>query len=119
MISKELSQYDLKMEQNKDKEREPIDFSITEDGDTVCEVWGSEPWKDVNITCQHPYQCIDFSDDDEMGECELCGAQCYWCWRYSYDDGYKASDRYIVKWERPDGIGGLVGKHLKQLQEKW
>lgn len=118
-LEKELKQYDLKIRYSEAEDREPIDFAIEDNNDNVCWVWGSEPWKDVQVECDHPYQCIDWGDDDEMGECELCGAQCHWHWEYDYDDGYKAGDRIIHGWEKPDKIGGLVGKYLKELQKKF
>lgn len=119
-IEKELKQYDLRMRESDSEDREPIDFAIEDDNDNVCWVWGSEPWTDIQVECDHPYQCIDWGDDDEMGECELCGAQCHWHWEYNYDNGYKAGERVIHGWERPDKkIGGLVGKYIKHLQKGW
>lgn len=115
-LKKELEQYDLKMRHSESEDREPIDFSIEDDQDNVCWVWGSEPFKDVQVECDHPYQCIDWGDDDEMGECELCGAQCYWHWE---SDGEGGQERVIHGWEHPDKPFGIVGRYLKDLQKEW
>lgn len=117
-IEKELDQYDLRLRESDNPERLPIDFSIEDDDNNICWVWGKNV-DDVEIECNHPYQCIDWGDDDECGECELCGAQCNWHWEYNYDDGYKAGERVVHGWERPTKIAGLVGKYLKELQKKF
>lgn len=110
-MEKELSQYDLKVRYSEAEDKQPIDFSIEDNQDNVCWVWGKTP-EDVEIECDHPYQCIDWGDDDECGECELCGASCEWHWE---DDGEGGQDRAVHTWHNPERIGGLVGKYLKEL----
>ena len=111
-LSDLLKEYELTIEESNSSEREPIDFTIRDGDDQWCaEVWG-ENADDVEIECNHPYQCISWGDDDEMGECELCGAQCEW----HYVDGegsYK--DKEPHKWHNPDTIGGIAGRYLKGL----
>jgi len=115
-MEKELEQYDLRARHSDAEDREPIDFTIEDDYDNVCWVWGSEPWKNIQCDCDHPYQCIDWGDDDECGVCELCGASCDWHWE---NDGEGGQERVIHAWHKPEEIGGVVGKYLKELRERW
>lgn len=111
-IEKELDQYDLRLRESDNPERLPIDFSIEDDDDNICWVWGKNV-DDVEVECNHPYQCIDWGDDDECGECELCGAQCEWHW-VAGDGSYK--DREPHSWHRPDKVSGLISKYLESLR---
>lgn len=114
-LSDLLKEYELTIEESNSSERKPIDFTIRDGDDQWCaEVWGEDP-KSVEVECDHPYQCIDWGDDDECGECELCGAQCYWRWE---NDGDGGQERNIYKWERPERVGGLVKKYLKSLEQE-
>lgn len=116
-MEEELKEYDLKIRESDSPDRLPIDFSIEDDQDNVCWVWGENPY-DVEVECDHPHQCIEFDDDETVGECALCGATCDWHYEVDWDSGYKASERTPHGWHRPEKIGGLVGKYLKQLKEK-
>lgn len=134
-FEKELKKYGLKVyhkEHRQDREDpddyEPIDFSIDDGTDNVAWVWGSEPFHDFEIECEHPEICIDWGDDDECGECLLCGDQCNWQWveqtEYEGTDEYgnveysDASYRDILDWHHTSNKG-LIGKYLKHLQETW
>lgn len=107
---------------------EPIDFTIDDGKDTVAQVWGSHPSNDVCIECDHPSEALDWGDDDECGECLLCGDQCMWHWEEGTeyegtdDDGNvmssKWGDRVIDEWHHTDNKG-LIGKYLKELQDRW
>ena len=107
---------------------EPIDFSISDETDNVAWVWGSEPFSDVQVECDHPEISIEWGDDDECGECPLCGAQCNWHWAkdvvnegHDCDGNYYAYSgdvREIDEWHKTKNKG-LIGKYLKHLQEKW
>lgn len=113
-----LKEYGLHVEHSEADDREPIDFEIRDDQDElVATVWGSEPWHDVQIDCEHPY--VDFDDDETVGECPLCGATCTWYWDESADDGYTIKVKMPDQWEKPEKIGGIVGEYLKKLQEKF
>lgn len=108
---------------------EPIDFSIEDGEDNVAWVWGSDPWNDVQIECNHPEECVEFGDDDEQGECALCGATCDWGWVTDVvDEGHDEDGAYFARtgevrqigeWHHPKKIGGIVGRYLKHLQERW
>lgn len=102
-----------------DKDREPIDFCIEDDHDNAVWVWGSDPWNDVQIECNHPNEYIEFDDDETVGECTLCGATCDWHYNVSADDGYTVKERVPHEWYKPKKIGGIVGRYLEELQEKW
>ena len=122
-MQEQLKEYDLKILYSDDEDREPIDFTIADDEDNVAWVWGSEPFKDVEVECTHPAQCVVFDDDEPTGYCELCGATCDA--HYEMDSGnvedYYWSGRRLVptEWCTPKEVGGIIGKHLKELQENW
>ena len=136
-FSEELKKYGLKVYHKEyrpttddpdDYDVEPIDFSIDDGTDNVAWAWGSEPFHDFEVECNHPTECIEWGDDDECGECLLCGDQCFWHWEEGEeyegvdDDGYvmssKWGDRVIDEWHHT-GNKGLIGKYLKHLQETW
>lgn len=128
-MEEELGKYGLRIRWSDSPEREPIDFSIENDEDNVVWVWGSEPFSDVQIECNHPEECVQFGDDDEQGECAICGAKCDWQWTDDVvDEGHDEDGAYfahvgevrqITEWYYPKKFGGIVGKYLKHLQEKW
>ena len=113
-----LKEYDLHVEHSEAENREPIDFEIRDDNDELyATVWGSDPWNDVQIDCEHGF--IEYDDDETVGECPICGATCDWHWQTSADDGYTIKERVPHEWYNPKQIGGVVGEYLKELQEKW
>ena len=112
-----LKEYGLHVEHSEAEDREPIDFEIRDDhGELVATVWGSEPFNDVQIDCEH---IAEYDDDESVGECAICGAACYWHYQESADDGYVIKERVPHNWIRPNKIGGIVGRYLKELQERW
>lgn len=127
-FEEELKKLDLVKFESESEDREPIDFSISNSEDNVCWVYGSEPWHDVCVECNHPYEAIDWGDDDECGECLLCGDQCTWTWvkdeEYEGDDEYgypissKSEYRHINEWHSTENKG-LIGKYLKKLGENF
>ena len=114
-----LKEYDMRIEHSEAEDREPIDFEIRDDktDELIATVWGSEPFNDVQIDCNHDIYAID--DDDLQGECLICGASCDWHYQTSADDGYVIKERIPHEWYFPKKIGGLVGEYLKELKEKW
>lgn len=118
-LAGDLEKYNLVVEYSEADDREPIDFEIRNEKDELCAtVWGSEPFKDVQIDCEHDF--VEYSDDDnEMGVCPLCGAKCFWHWDIAYDGTAIIRERVIDGWDKSDGIGGIVGKELNRLKEKW
>lgn len=117
-MEEKLKEYDLHMEHSEAEDREPIDFEIRDEHDKLwATVWGSEPFNDVQIDCDHP--AVEYDDDETVGECPICGSTCFWHWDGYIDDGVAYRDRVIDQWEKPDEIGGIVGEYLKELQKKW
>lgn len=110
----ELKDYGLTFVENDDESRERIDFIIKEGTDGVAVVWGNKP-DDVDFGCSHPYQCIDFGDGEEQGECLLCGSYCDY--HYEEDDeGHKVPEPH--EWYPRREVGGLIGKYLEELRTK-
>lgn len=105
-----------------------IYIEICEGADTVATICGSDLAKDIDIECSHPKCCIEWGDDDERGECFLCGAQCDWGWMDDIaNEGYDENGEYCAKcvkarqigdWHLPEYVGGWIGKYIKWLQEK-
>lgn len=124
-MEEKLKEYGLNLRWSDDKEREPIDFSVEDEHDNVAWVWGSEPFNDVQVECNHPtdHGCVVFGDDDEQGECVLCGAKCDW--HYEDDSGnvedyhWNGKSRCIDEWYYPKKIGGIIGEYLKELGQRW
>lgn len=111
-----LKEYGLTMYQKDDPNREPIDFTIADSyGNNVCWVWGKTP-EDTEVDCNHPY--VEYGDDDERGECKICGATCDWHWEESADDGYTIQEHMPHAWYIPDRIGGIIGEYLNELKNK-
>lgn len=130
-MEEKLKKYGLKVHWNEsdNPDKEPIDFSIEDDEDNVAWVWGSEPFNDVQFECNHPYECTEFGDETEQGECLLCGATCDWHYEEEWEDdghddegncvGHKVQEPVITEWYHPKKIGGMIGDYLKELQERW
>ena len=118
-MEEELKYYGAHVEHSEAEDRELIDFEIRDDktDELIATVWGSEPFNDVQIDCNHDIYAID--DDDLQGECLICGASCDWHYQTSADDGYVIKERIPHEWYFPKKIGGLVGEYLKELKEKW
>lgn len=114
-MENELKDYGLHIEHSQADDREPIDFEIRNSQDELfATVWGSNPWSDVQIDCDH--DIAEFDDDETVGECVLCGGTCDW--HYEYDgEGHKR--KVAHEWYHPKKIGGIVGRYLKELQERW
>lgn len=122
-MEEELKEYGFNVRWSDDPDREPIDFSIEDGEDNIAWVWGSNPFSDVQIECNHPSECVIFDDDEPVGECAICGATCD-C-HYEADEGnvedYYWSGRTLVphEWYPPKKIGGIVGKYLEQLRKEF
>ena len=118
----ELKELGLMKYESEADDREPIDFSIADDNDNVAWVWGSEPWTDVQVECTHPYELIEWGDDNERGVCPLCGATCDWSWVEDLgsvgDYHWEGREREPYRWY-VGKIGGLIGEYLEGLKRKW
>lgn len=95
----------------------PIDYSFSDGGDAVAWLWGQRP-SEIEWECNHPECCMEWGDDDETGECLLCGAQCTWHYNVSADDGYETKERVPDEWSNPSKPEGLLGKCVKEMAEK-
>lgn len=114
-MDKELAEYGLHVEYSEAADREPIDFEIrNKQGELFATVWGSEPWHDVQIDCNH--DIVEYEDDETVGECVLCGETCFWHWE---DNGEGHRTQVPHEWHTTGKVGGIIGRELKRLQEKW
>ena len=115
-MERELELYGLHPEYSEAPDREPIDFEIrsVKTDELYATVWGSEPYNDVQIDCEH--DLVEYDDDETVGECVLCGANCDWHYE---DDGEGHRRKVPHQWYAPKAIGGVVGRELKRLQGKW
>ena len=112
-MEQELKELGLHVEWSEAEDHEPIDFEIRDDYDNlVATVWGKDPCSDIDIDCEH--YGAEFDDDESVGECPICGATCTWHWHISADDGYTIKEQVPDQWDRPDKIGGIVGKYLNE-----
>lgn len=117
-MEEKLKEYSLHVEWSEAKDREPIDFEIRDEHDELwATVWGSEPFNDVQIDCNHP--AVEFDDDEHVGECPICGAWATWHWQVSADDGYEIKEKVVDQYDKPEKIGGIVGEYLEELRQRW
>lgn len=103
----------------------PIYIEICEGPDTVATICGTDFVKDIDVECEHPECCRDWGDDDECGECLLCGDQCTWRWvegeeyegvdEYGNVESSKWGEREINEWHSTDNKG-LIGKLIEELK---
>ena len=97
-----------------DNAEEPIDLEIRTQRDNLCAtLWGSDPFNDIQCECDHDF--VNYTDDETVGECLLCGATCDWHWEI--EDGHKRQVPH--DWHMSDEIGGLLGDYIKSLKENW
>lgn len=108
-----LKEYDLKYVENDDPNRLEIDFSIADAEDNVAWVWG-ESIDDLEWECNHPDNCIEYDDDETVGECLICGATCDWHYQVATDGGYTIKERIPSYWHEQDKVGGVVNKILSE-----
>ena len=93
-------------------DRQKYDFSISDGEDNVAWIWGDD--HDLDYECNHPSDCIEYDDDEPVGECILCGSHCS-C-HYVLDEGnvedYHWSGRELVpnEWCLRHDVGGLLKK---------
>ena len=112
-MEEELKEYGLKVLWNDSQDSQQIDFSIADGEDNVCWVWGDI--RDVDWECNHPYECIDFGDKTEQGECMLCGSYCDFHF-VEDDEGHKIPEPH--EWYSRRDVGGIIERYLKELQAK-
>lgn len=128
-IDKELEDYGLKIRYSDSDDREPIDLSIEDNEDNVAWVWGSEPFHDVEWECNHPDECIEYDDDETVGECLLCGSHCDWHYENEVvSEGHDESGNYTCKtssnrkphnWYPRKSAGGIIGEIIDYYKRVW
>ena len=121
-FKEELAKYDLEPYYSEAPDREPIDFSVSDSDDYVAWVWGTYQTNDIQVECNHPKECIEWGDDDECGECVLCGAQCYWHYERETIDNYpdeikEVKVRVPHEWMSPEKVGGIIGRYIEHLRK--
>lgn len=125
-----LQELKLRIEHSEAEDREPIDFDVrdTETDERYATVWGSEPWHDIQCDCEHPLGLIEFGDDDEQGECLICGATCDWKWTKDIYEGEDCDGNYTAReidvreigdWHEAEELGGVIGDYIKQLKKEF
>lgn len=120
-----LKELGLNVRWSDDPDREMIDFDIDDGTDNVAWVWGSNPFNDVQIECNHPEEAIDYNYDKEhhQGMCKICGAWCDYVrdeWE-EMEDGVpvKYGDNRVIDWYTPNRIGGIVGDYIQKLRKEF
>lgn len=112
-----LEELELKLHHSDAEDALPIDFSIEDTEDNVCWVWGMTP-DSVEFECDHPDHCIEYDDDETVGECLICGATCEWHRETSSDDGYAINERVPHHWEKSTNPGGIIKKILNEMEKE-
>ena len=117
-----LKEYGLKLHENDSPDRYEVDFTIEDSEDNVAWVWGYG-LNDVEFECNHPYECVEFGDDDEQGQCMLCGSYCDYEIKEEWlDEGHDEDGKCIgkiiqtrepIEWYPRRNIGGIIGDYLK------
>ena len=117
-MEEELKKYGLKIRWSDNPDASPIDFSIEDDQDNVCWVWGNSI-DDIEVECDHPV--VEYDDDETVGECPVCGATC--SAHYETDAGnvedYYWSGRVLTphEWFPRKTPGGIIGDILKEISD--
>ena len=112
-----LKENSLNLRESDNPDREPIDFCIEDEEDNVAWVWGKTP-DNVSVECDHAV--IEYGDEDEMGECLVCGALCDWHWEEDTGnvEGHHWEGKRQVphQWYNPDKPSGVIGDYLNTLK---
>ena len=114
-MENKLKDFGLELRESDNPDRQLIDFDICDEQDNVAWIWG-DSLDDVEVECTHPYQCIEWGDEDEQGECKLCGATCDWHYE---EDSEGNRVREPQEWYSPRYTEGLIDEYIKELRGKW
>lgn len=132
--SKELcEEYGLTIYESEAPDRLAIDFSIDDGDDNIAWAWGDgeivvvdnqEYTPDYEVECDHAI--VEYGDDDERGECIVCGATCDWHYEkevvnegHDEDGNYycqTGEERVPHEWHRGDG--GIIRKYINEQLER-
>lgn len=102
----------LSVRESNDPNRNKIDFSIEDGEDNVAWVWGNNA-TDLDWECNHPSICIEYDDDETVGECTLCGSYCDW---HKASDGEGNMYREPHNWYPRKEVGGAIAEYIKEKQ---
>ena len=105
-----FNEYGFQAKESDSVNRFNIDFSVLDGDDTVAWAWG-ESLKDLDWECNHPNICIEYDDDETVGECTLCGSYCYW---HKASDGEGNVYREPHNWYPRKEIGGAIAEYIKE-----
>ena len=117
----EIKRLDYSIVQSSRADRMPVDFTIEDEaGNTIASVWGAKS-NDVDWECSHPDECVEYDDDETVGECMLCGSHCDW--HYEADGGnvgdyyWEGKTRRPHEWYPQRDVGGLVKGVVEELDQ--
>lgn len=124
-MAEKLEDYGLAIRHNDAPDRNLVDFSIDDGEDNVAWVWGSD-YDDVDFECNHPDGCIEYDDDETVGECLLCGSYCDWHYENEVvDEGHDEDGKYICttadvrhphNWYPRQKVGGMLGDIVAKMK---
>lgn len=104
-----LKEYGYKVEESKVDGGTNYEIQ-DQDGEVVAWIWQDDNNKNnIDWECQHPEDITEFGDDDECGECPICGAICSWFWKKELvDEGH----------DEDGNCTGTVGE-VREIMEWW
>lgn len=118
----------LKIHENNEEDRRLVDFELSDEQSEV--FWcAGDRFDDIDWECKHPMEYVSLGDEDEYGECLVCGSHCSWGFvkewlDEGHDDetgsciGQEIKVARVGEWFPRRSVGGAVGKYLKELQAK-
>ena len=95
-------------------DRQKYDFSISDGEDNVAWIWGDD--HDLDYECNHPSECIDYYDDETVGECILCGSHCMWHKEAVDNEGHIGREPH--EWYPRRDVGGVLKKLVDEQRAK-
>ena len=114
----ELEDMGYTLVESDDPNRQKYDFSISDGEDNVAWIWGDD--HDLDYECNHPSDCIEYGDDDERGQCILCGSWCDWGWENEEgsveDYHWNGRERVPQEWYPRRDIGGLMKEIVDEMK---
>lgn len=120
-----LKELGLEVYENETPDRQLVDFDVVDGEDNVAWAWGDR-FDDVDWECTHPREYVEFGDEDEYGECLICGSHCSWSFVDEWlDEGHDETGGCIGKmvktpeiteWYPRRNVGRAIGEYLKELE---
>lgn len=122
-VKDNLARLDCVVRESDNPDRQNIDFAITDIEDNVAWVWG-DMLDSIEWECNHPDECIEYGDDDERGECLLCGATCDWHYENEVvSEGHGEDGHYTCitddvphphDWHSPRVLSGMLKEYVEE-----